>query len=95
MIIDSYLSGVDPVIIAQDKGLVQVSDLSALTDLAKQVISSNPKAVDDYKKNPNSIGFLVGQLMKLSHGSANPPKAREILEELLKWLAPIFLPKIF
>jgi len=84
VIVDSYLSGVNPVIIAQDKGLLQVSDLSALTDLAKQVVSSNPKAVDDYKKNPNSIGFLVGQLMRLSHGSANPQKAREILEELLK-----------
>jgi len=48
------------------------------------VITDNSKAVADYKKNPQSIGFLIGQLMKASSGSANPQLTKEILEKLLR-----------
>lgn len=83
VIIESYISGKHPVEIAKEKGLIQVSDTNALEKMAQEVIASNPKAVEDYKKNPMSIGFLIGQLMKLSKGSANPQLAKEILEKLL------------
>ncbi|MFA6519159.1 MAG: Asp-tRNA(Asn)/Glu-tRNA(Gln) amidotransferase subunit GatB [Candidatus Shapirobacteria bacterium] len=83
LIIDSYQSGTDPLSLAKDQNLFQVSDTGKIEDLAKKVLADNPKAIDDYKKNPNSIGFLVGQLMKLSAGSANPALARQILEKLL------------
>jgi len=39
--------------------------------------------VADYQKNPASIGFLIGQLMKESKGSANPQIAKEVLKKLL------------
>ncbi|MDD2224662.1 MAG: Asp-tRNA(Asn)/Glu-tRNA(Gln) amidotransferase subunit GatB [Candidatus Shapirobacteria bacterium] len=84
LIVDSYQTGKDPLIIAKEQGLMQVSDTSAIESFAKEVIDQNPKAVEDYKKNPASIGFLIGQLMKASHGSANPQMAKEILEKLLK-----------
>lgn len=84
VIIDSYQTGNDPVAIAKEKGLIQVSDTGTIEAIAKKVISENSKAVEDYKKNPASIGFLIGQLMKLSRGSANPQMAKEILEKLLQ-----------
>ena len=84
VIIDSYKSGENPVEIAKSKGLIQVSDSGEITKIATEVISQNPKAVEDYQKNPASIGFLIGQLMKASRGSANPQLAKEILEKLLK-----------
>ena len=84
VILESYNSGQDPVEIAKSKGLTQVSDDGEIEKLAQEVIASNPKAVEDYKKNPLSLGFLIGQLMKASHGSANPKLAKEILERLLK-----------
>ena len=84
VVIDSYKSGDNPVEIAKDNGLIQVSDSSAIEVIAKEVISQNTKAVEDYKKNPSSIGFLIGQLMKASKGSANPSIAKEILEKLLQ-----------
>ncbi len=62
----------------------QVSDTDAIELIARQVINANPKAVEDYKKNPNSIGFLVGAVMKESRGSANPALARQILEKIIK-----------
>jgi aspartyl-tRNA(Asn)/glutamyl-tRNA(Gln) amidotransferase subunit B len=81
---ESYKTGEDPIEIAKSKGLIQVSDTDEIEKIAKEVIAQNAKAVEDYKKNPASIGFLIGQLMKASRGSANPTIAKEILEKLLK-----------
>jgi aspartyl-tRNA(Asn)/glutamyl-tRNA(Gln) amidotransferase subunit B len=63
---------------------MQVSDTTAIEEMAKKIIVDNPKAVADYKKNPQSLGFLIGQLMRASSGTANPELSREILEKLLK-----------
>jgi aspartyl-tRNA(Asn)/glutamyl-tRNA(Gln) amidotransferase subunit B len=84
VIVQSYIEDKDPVEIAKDKGLIQNSDSGEIEKIAAKIISENPKAVADYKKNPMSIGFLIGQLMKASGGSANPSLAKEILEKLLK-----------
>jgi len=84
VIVDSYKEGTDPVEIAKSKGLIQVSDSGEIEKIAQEVLVQNTKAVEDYKKNPASIGFLIGQLMKASKGSANPQLAKEILEKLLK-----------
>ena len=84
LFVKSYELGIDVEKYAKDNNLFQVSDVSALEDIAKKVIAANPKAVADYQKNPMSIGFLVGQVMKESKGSANPQLAKEILENLLK-----------
>jgi aspartyl-tRNA(Asn)/glutamyl-tRNA(Gln) amidotransferase subunit B len=83
VIVDSYQTGQDPVDIATAKGLIQVSDVNEINKLAQTVIDQNPKAVQDYQKNPASIGFLIGQLMKASKGSANPQLAKEALEKIL------------
>jgi len=68
----------------KSKGLIQNSDSNEIEKIAQEVVDQNPKAVADYKKNPMSIGFLIGQLMKASGGSANPSLAKEILEKLLR-----------
>jgi len=84
LIIDSYRDNLEPLENAKNKNLFQVSDVNTLETLAKEIIDTHPKAVEDYQKNPAAIGFLVGQLMKASQGSANPQLAKEIFEKLLK-----------
>jgi aspartyl-tRNA(Asn)/glutamyl-tRNA(Gln) amidotransferase subunit B len=84
LIIDCYLEAKSPIEIAKEKGLMQISDAGAIEVIAKKVIADNPKAVADYRKNPMSIGFLVGQVMKDSKGSANPQLAKELLLKLLQ-----------
>jgi aspartyl-tRNA(Asn)/glutamyl-tRNA(Gln) amidotransferase subunit B len=84
LILDSYETGTDPLELAKTNNLFQVSDTTKIEELAKNVLADNPKAIADYKKNPASIGFLIGQLMRASQGSANPQVAKEILEKLLK-----------
>lgn len=83
LMVESYQTQTDPKKIAQDKNLIQVSDTGKIEEIVKKVIADNPKAVEDYKKNPNSIGFLVGQVMQASKGSANPQLARDILQKML------------
>jgi len=73
-----------PSIIAKDKGLFQVTDTESIVTIVSQIIndSSNKNAIDDIKSgNLKAIGFLVGQVMKLSKGSANPSAAQKIIIE--------------
>lgn len=83
LILESYQTSTDPLILAKQQNLFQVSDTGAIEEIANKIINDNPKAVSDYKKNPVSIGFLVGKLMQESKGSANPVLAKTILEKLL------------
>ena len=70
--------------IIEEKGLAQISDKTALYDIAKQVLADNEKSVADYKGGKtNALGFLVGQCMKASKGKANPGLMKEIILELL------------
>ena len=84
IILESYQTQQNPLDIAKNKNLLQISDTNKIEEIAQKIISDNPKAVEDYTKNPNSIGFLVGQVMKASSGSANPQLAKQILQKLLK-----------
>ncbi len=77
--------GGDPSTIVKDKGLAMVSDEKSLEEMAKRIISENPKAIEDYKKGKqNSIQFLVGQMMKETKGAASPELARTLLTKLIE-----------
>ena len=74
--------------IIKDKGLEQVSDLSAIEAMVDAVIANNPKQVEQYRSSPEEkqkklIGFFVGQVMKASKGSANPGAVNKILSQKL------------
>jgi len=69
---------------AQSKGLVQESDEGAIAEIVKQVVAENPQAAEDVKSGEmKAIGFLVGQVMKLSQGKANPSLARQLIKKQL------------
>jgi aspartyl-tRNA(Asn)/glutamyl-tRNA(Gln) amidotransferase subunit B len=51
-----------------------------LEDIVKDVIKENPSAVKDYRDGKKaSIGFLIGQVMQKTNGTADPNEARSIL----------------
>ena len=65
-------------------GLAQVSDAGAVEALARQAIEANPKPAAEFRAGKKaSLQFLVGQVMKLSRGKANPKLAAEALAKLL------------
>lgn len=79
-----WKTGEAPAAVVQKRGMVQVSDQGQLEAWAKAAIEANPKAVADYKKgNKAAIGALVGGVMKLSKGKANPRIISQLLGKLL------------
>lgn len=65
--------------IIEERGLAQQSDQSALEQLVDRAIAEHPKAVADYRKNPNALGALIGAVMRMSNGTANNQIVREML----------------
>lgn len=79
-----YSSGKTPEQIVQEQGLVQVSDEGALDQIIGDVLMKNPSQVAQFKEGKQQVlGFLVGQVMKLSGGKANPGKVNELLKKKL------------
>ena len=76
----------EPQEIVEEKGLMQVSDESAIKEVVDKIISANPQSIADYKAGKDrALGFLVGQCMKEMKGKGNPQILNKlILEELNK-----------
>jgi aspartyl-tRNA(Asn)/glutamyl-tRNA(Gln) amidotransferase subunit B len=63
----------DPLALAQQNSLLQVSDESSLDAWVDEAIAANPKSVESVKAGKEAaIGAIVGAVMKLSKGKANP-----------------------
>src|SRR6266571_6872189 len=61
----------------------QVSE-SAIVEAARDVIAKNPDNVAKYKSgNEGVFQFFVGQVMRATHGQANPQAVNDILRKLL------------
>ena len=73
-----------PMKIALEKGLLQKSDEGELKQLIEKVIAENETVVVEYRQGKQaSLQYLIGQIMKVSKGSANPQVAKKLLEEIL------------
>lgn len=82
---ESFETGKLPRIIVEEKGMVQITDEAALAKIIDQVLAENLKAVEDFKKGQErAIGFLVGQIMRLTQGKANPDIVNKLLREKLR-----------
>lgn len=72
--------------IAKELGLIQENDLGALEKIVNTVLTKpeTKKAQDDFRAGQEKVlGFLVGQVMKESHGKANPSAVQDILRKKL------------
>ena len=77
-------NGGNPEKIIEEHGLAQVSDDSELENWANIAIKENPKPAEEYKSgNAASINYLMGQVMKMSKGKANPGAVMKILKQIL------------
>ena len=70
--------------IIKEEGMEQVNDTGAIEKIVESALAANPQAVADFKNGKtNALGWLMGQVMKESHGKANPKQATEMLKERL------------
>ena len=62
----------------------QISDSSTLERMVDEVITANPKQVEQYRGGKKTVAaFFVGQVMKLSKGQANPALLNELVTKKL------------
>ena len=56
-----------------------------LRELCEKAITACPESVEAIRKGKQSaVGRIIGEVMKLSKGTANPKEAGKIVHELLK-----------
>jgi len=85
LIEEMYTTGKPPVEIVEEKGWKTMKDTSALLAIVEKVFTDNPNIVADIRERGlvQKRGFLVGQVMKLSQGKADPQDVNRLIDEKL------------
>ncbi|MBI2855816.1 MAG: Asp-tRNA(Asn)/Glu-tRNA(Gln) amidotransferase subunit GatB, partial [Chloroflexi bacterium] len=82
---EMFKSGKDAGAIAEEQGLIQISDSQLLDGTVAEIVERNPRAVQDYLGGKETaIKFLMGQVMKETRGRANPGLVTQLLREKLE-----------
>lgn len=77
-------SGMMPSRIVEEQGMIRISDSETLESLSEKVFAEYPQAVRDALVDEKAVHYLVGQLMALTKGRADPELANQIIKEKLK-----------
>ncbi len=84
VLVEMFASGRSASGVIVEKGFEQISDSGAIDKIVDDVIAANEDQVAAYRGgNEKLFGFFVGQVMKGSHGKANPKIVNEILKRRL------------
>ena len=79
---EAFSSGAAPGKIVEEKGYTQINDSSAVMLAVEDAIASNPKAVADYLGGKDTATrFLVGQVMRITKGQAQPDLVNRLVVE--------------
>lgn len=82
--------GKNPTDIIKEKGMEQISDTGEVEKLVDEILKNNQQSVADYQHGKDhALGYLVGQVMKMSHGKANPNLSKELI---VKKIGPCIKP---
>ncbi|MBE4728513.1 Asp-tRNA(Asn)/Glu-tRNA(Gln) amidotransferase subunit GatB [Leuconostoc suionicum] len=84
-VFEAIMVGEEPEAFAKQHGLVQLSDPDLLLGWITEVLDNNPQSIEDFKGGKDrATGYLIGQLMKMSKGQANPSVLNKLLLSELK-----------
>ncbi|MDD1764232.1 MAG: Asp-tRNA(Asn)/Glu-tRNA(Gln) amidotransferase subunit GatB, partial [Methanobacteriaceae archaeon] len=74
-----------PSTIAEEMGLLGVVEEDEVLKAVKKAIENNPEAVKDYYNGQKkALNFLVGQVMKLTRGKADPSHTNQLMRDELE-----------
>ena len=77
---EAFDSGDAPGQIVEKKGYTQISDSSEIERVVAQALAANPRAVADYLGGKDeALRYIVGQVMKITRGQANPEVVNSLL----------------
>ena len=81
---EMFSTGAAPKEIAEKSAMVQIRDADAVRTAIEEAMESNPKPVADYVSGKETaLQYLVGQVMKITRGKANPQLVTQLLKEKL------------
>jgi len=82
---DLFGSLLSPLQLAEERGLLQVSDTASLEPIIKDILVENESVVSEYIAGKEAaLQYLVGQCMKKTRGAANPATLKELIVKLIK-----------
>ena len=71
--------------IAKTMNASVINDEVEIKEIITQLLKENPQIIEDYRQGKNRvIGFLVGKVIKLTQGKANPALTNKLVIEHLK-----------
>lgn len=71
--------------LAEKHNLVQVGDEDELHTWIKESLGKYPEKVEEYKSGKKGLlGLFMGEVMRLSHGKADPKKTNQMLQQALE-----------
>jgi len=78
-------TGKDAQPLMDEMGLAQVSDEGQIKAWVQEALAANPKAAEDLRGGKErAAGSIVGAVMKLSKGKANPALVNRLIKEAIK-----------
>src|ERR671924_995499 len=77
-------TGEMPSVLAKKMHASKIDDVGALGQAVQSVFKMEQAAVQDAKRNPNVAHFLLGKVMQMSKGRADPNIALEMIQKKLK-----------
>src|SRR5699024_6480463 len=82
---ESIENGTDPKNYVEDKGMLQLSDVSVLGPMVTTVVDDNPQSVEGLKNGKDrATGLLVGQIMTQTRGKAKTKLVNQLLNNQLQ-----------
>ena len=70
----------DPNSLVKEMGTTLISDEGELLPIINKILDENPQLIVDYKNGKDrAVGFIVGQVMKITHGKANPALTNKLI----------------
>ena len=77
---EMFRTGASPSSIVEVRGLRQIQDTDAIDAAIDTILAENPTQVDHYRSGKtNVLGWFVGQVLRVTHGQANPALVNERL----------------
>lgn len=81
---EMFAGSKSPAAIIEEEKLVQINDAVPIEKIAREVAASSPENVAKYKSGKiGNLAWFVGQVMKATHGRANPQLVNEVMKKVL------------
>lgn len=72
----------NPEEIAKEKNLISIISEEDIKKILERFKAENPKAVEDFKKDPKVTSFIIGYVMKNTQGKANGTLVRDLISKM-------------